>query len=109
MNDRRETVKDTRGFVLAVCALIGVGGVLALANADEYPLLRISAVAFGLAILMAIVHIGFLWWKDLYDSAAPGQSAGFLSFGVTGKTALIVFITLIAIGLLPVIYHAASA
>jgi len=108
MNSRQQTVVNTRSFVLSVCAVVGVGVILTLTNADKFPLLKISATAFGLAILLAIVHIGVLWWKELYMPNTEDDNIRFFSFRFRGKFSLLLFIVLIAAGLIPVIFHAAT-
>ncbi|WP_339670878.1 hypothetical protein [Dasania marina] len=108
MDTRQEIVNHARSYVLSVCALVGVGEIVTFANMEKFPLLSFSAVAFGLAILIAVVHLGVLWWQALYQPFIGKKPLKFFSGRVRGEFSLLVFIVLIAAGLLPVIYYAAA-
>ncbi|MCR8924035.1 hypothetical protein NO559_14725 [Dasania sp. GY-MA-18] len=109
MKTRLEMVSQTRNYVLSVCALVGVGEIVTFTHIPQYPMLRLTATAFALAILIAIVHIGVLWWQALYQPTLGKKRLTFFSGEVRGEFSLLVFILLIALGFLPIIYYAASS
>ena len=109
MSNREKAISETRGYVVSVCALIGVGGILSLTNSEHFPFLKISAVAFGLAILIAVTHVGILYWEDLYRPTATDDNVGLCSWRVRGSFTLMLFVILVAVGQIPVILHAILA
>lgn len=108
MNNRDPAVTNTRNYVLATCGLFGFPEIFLLANLSDYPLLKLPAAAFGMAITIGVVHIGFLYYEDLYAKNASDENVKFLSWRVRGKFSLLMFVSLVGLGLISILLHVLS-
>lgn len=99
MTKRQELVIHTRNYVLSVCALMGGAEFLLFSRAGEF-LVKFAAVSFIIAIIIGVVHVGALYFIELYGDDEAEKDIGFLSIKVRGRFSLVMFILLVAIGLL---------
>lgn len=103
--ERDDAVANTRNYVLAVCALLGGADYILFDKIDQYPFAKFSITAFSISIFIALVHIGYLYWDELYGKNQPEGNEKFLSFRVRAQFSLALFLILIALGLAALILN----